>query len=523
MKKSFFMICAVLVAIAGCTGSGGKSDGAAKHEPEPTDTVYTQQAAMDIYGYDPVRALLIVDSAVIVGNLSPWRADKNRMRIYGQTVAAKRLDSLMHWTAGTRFDTVRAIGERLLRHDSIRNSLAGQLDVLEMMVIAARQQADTAARLRYSEQLVDVCRRYGSETEALRTEAEVGATLCSMGRQAEGQAMLDSVITNLECRMEGGKFNELDALVIVLKRKISVLTAAGQSAEALPLARRIVMLMDDYAAHPDQYHDGTYHEPPAENRDDYIRFYRTQAENFIAAAYADLGKKKDLETTFERLESITRDAATREHLARYNALQQQLQRQAAEARAERQQARANSIRLQAVGLFVITLLAISFAVILYRKNRDIRQKNRVLAQQLTELYDNTRPAAAEEAPGSEAPESEEPEEWSAEETYRHIRDEVLRLQLYTDPGFGRQSVIERYHLTKDQAGRVFSQGSEHASISDFITECRLDHARRLLVSRPDMSIADIAAASGFGVRTTFTRSFKAKHGLTPTEFREQQR
>jgi len=137
-----------------------------------------------------------------------------------------------------------------------------------------------------------------------------------------------------------------------------------------------------------------------------------------------------------------------------------------------------------------------------------------LAQQLTELYDNTRPAA----PAVDA----DLQSTSTEDLYRHIRDEVIRLQLYTDPGFGRQSIIERFLLTKDVASRVFSQGSDHSSISDFINNCRLDHARRLLVSRPDMSIADIATASGFGVRTTFTRSFKAKHGLTPSEFREQQ-
>ena len=35
---------------------------------------------------------------------------------------------------------------------------------------------------------------------------------------------------------------------------------------------------------PDRYHDGSYREPPAEKREDYIRFYRTQAENFVAAA-----------------------------------------------------------------------------------------------------------------------------------------------------------------------------------------------------------------------------------------------
>ena len=49
-------------------------------------------------------------------------------------------------------------------------------------------------------------------------------------------------------------------------------------------ARRVIALLDDYEAHPDRYHDGSYREPPAEKREDYIRFYRTQAENFVAAA-----------------------------------------------------------------------------------------------------------------------------------------------------------------------------------------------------------------------------------------------
>ena len=80
------------------------------------------------------------------------------------------------------------------------------------------------------------------------------------------------------------KFNELDALIIALRRKISALATQGRQAETLPLARRVIALLDDYEAPPDRYHDGSYREPPAEKREDYIRFYRTQAENFVAAA-----------------------------------------------------------------------------------------------------------------------------------------------------------------------------------------------------------------------------------------------
>lgn len=503
MERHTLILCIVAAIITGCTG---KNPQTSKDRSQAQDTAYTQEAAMKVYDYDPVRALRIVDSAVIVGNMSDWQADKNRARIYSQTRLRERLDSLMHWPADARLDSARAIGERLLRHDSVRNRLEEQQDVLEILAYTARLQEDSLTWLQRSRQLVEVCRRQGAETEALRNEAEVGAALCRMGQPDAGMAKLDSVIDKLQLE-NPFRFNELDALVIALKRKIGVMTATGQAAEILPLARRIVTVLDDYEQHPDRYHDGTYREPTADRREDYIRFYRTLAENFIATAYADLGKSGDMQATFERLENIIIDAETREHLARYHALEQQME-------AKRQKARANSIRLQAVGIFIIALMAICFVVVVFRKNRNIRQKNRILAQQLTELYDNTRPEEIKEFTLHSS--------LNAEDLYHHIRDEVIRLQLYTDPGFGRQSVIERFHLTKDQAGRVFSQGSEHNSISAFINECRLDHARRLLISRPDMSIADIATASGFGVRTTFTRSFKAKYGLTPTEFREQQ-
>ena len=153
---------------------------------------------MMVYDYDPVRALQIIDSAVIVGNLSDWRADKNRACIYSRTRLRDRLDSLLHWTTGARLDSARAIGERLLGHDSVKNSYDRQQDVLEILVYTARLQEDTLTWLQRSQQLVEVCRLQGAETEALRNEAEVGAALCRMGQRNEGMAMLDSVIAALQ-------------------------------------------------------------------------------------------------------------------------------------------------------------------------------------------------------------------------------------------------------------------------------------------------------------------------------------
>ena len=104
--------------------------------------------------------------------------------------------------------------------------------------------------------------------------------------------------------------------------------------------------------------------------------------------------------------------------------------------------------------------------------------------------------------------------------YNHLREVILAERLYLDPQFGRQAIIDKFQLSKERIGAVFSQSSEHTSLTDFINNCRLDHARQLLAN-PQLSIDDVAQQSGFGTRQTFSRNFVRHFGLTPTEYRSQ--
>ena len=524
--------------MTGCTGRVET-----KQVQQPQDTIYTQKAAMKVYDYDPVRALGIIDSAVIVGNLSDWRADMNRARIYSQTRLRERLDSLMHWTADARLDSARAIGERLLRHDSVRNRLEEQQKVLEILAYAARMKGDTLTWLRRSQQLVEVCRRQGAETEALRNEAEVGAALCRLGQKNEGMAILDSVIATLSEKLRENtlhpsfKFNELDALVIALKRKIGVMTATGQTVEILPLARRIVTVLNDYEQHPDKYHDGTYREPPADKREDYIRFYRTQAENFIATAYADLGKTGDMQATFERLENIIIDAEAREHLARYRALEQKMT-----AERERLEMEAQAQRNLYFAVIVCILLVVALAALAwyFRQMRIVKQKNRYLAQYIEKslnqqtLTQKTLPQPLPVREGSNYSQGEDAmEELSTPLPHREgqgggsadsslfaqIHDTIIRESLYLNPNCDRQMLTDRFGLSKERLGSLFVQYSDAKNVSAFINGLRLAHAAQLLTTQPDLDIREVAAASGFGSHQYFSTCFKQRFGLSPTVYR----
>ena len=61
----------------------------------------------------------------------------------------------------------------------------------------------------------------------------------------------------------------------------------------------------------------------------------------------------------------------------------------------------------------------------------------------------------------------------------------------------------------------------HQTLSIFINHCRLEYAKELLAVSPEMTIDDIASASGFGTRRTFSRLFKERYSITPTEYRYQ--
>jgi len=514
-----------VLAIVGCTGRGGD----AKPVAQPTDTVYTQKAAMSIYGYQPERALQIIDSAVIVGNLSEVWGDVNRARIYSQSQMGERLDSLLGGSKGVRLDTARAIAERLMQHDSLKVNHKLRQDVLETLIYTARMQQDSVRWLQRSRELVEECRAHGAETKALRTEAELGASLCFSGQQELGLAKLDSVIGALSS-LEPFRFYELDAFIIASKRKISVLASFGREAETLPHARRMIELLDDYEQHPDKYHDGSYREPQNDTkRADYIRFYRTQAQGFITAAYTALGDKGNMTEAYEKIERSVRDATAREHIARYQALEQQIE-------AERQQALAQRSQLTAV-IFAILLVAALVALVWYWwQQRVISRKNWFLAQQIDEAvtykekYNKVREMMQpplHDGKGTPADKASATPRHSAtglgslsdDQLFAHIHDTLVCEQLYLNPRCDRQMLTERFQLSKERVGTLFTQHSDEKNVASHVNALRLDHASRLLTSQPDMDIQQVAAASGFSSHRYFSTCFKQRFGLSPTDYR----
>ena len=78
MKQKKLIIMALMFAALLMMGCVQKHR--VQHSPSPSDTLYTESKALDMYGQNPQRALAIVASAEIVGSLSHSRADMLRIK-----------------------------------------------------------------------------------------------------------------------------------------------------------------------------------------------------------------------------------------------------------------------------------------------------------------------------------------------------------------------------------------------------------------------------------------------------------
>jgi len=91
---------------------------------------------------------------------------------------------------------------------------------------------------------------------------------------------------------------------------------------------------------------------------------------------------------------------------------------------------------------------------------------------------------------------------------------------FADPNLSQQSIAANVKLTSAYTGKLFKE-RVGVTITEYINEVRLEHARKLLLQTDD-TIAEIMDKCGYGNQSHFFRLFKAKFGSTPKEYRLKQ-
>ena len=265
------IICVALLVFGSC--GDGKS---VRQLPHLGNTPYQQDSILMAYAVNPDRALTLLDSALRLGNVSDYRSQFIRVRIYSMSLVELHLDSAI------------LICKTLLSHDSVRNEPVEQENILNMLITASRAKHDNEQYLHWATQKAELCRKQGEEIERWRTEADIGLLMTQLGQVDEGLSRLDEAISHLD---SSGSIDRMDAFIVAVKRKINALHELHRYSEVVPLAQRILDRLDHYEQHAKDYVEDSkrlsWSDSPSD-RDRYMDFCRAQAWGFMAQAYSSL-------------------------------------------------------------------------------------------------------------------------------------------------------------------------------------------------------------------------------------------
>ena len=577
MRNVLQVLLLVLILVFASCGRNNS----ARHIPNLGDTPYQVDSVLVAYGYHPNRALVMLDSALLLGNINEYRAKFIRAKIYSKSLLKQRQDSAI------------LICEQLLQHDSVVHAPQERENILDLLMITSRTKVDFEGYVKWATQKAEICRQQGEETEQWRTEAEIGMVMAHLGQPEEGMAKIDEAIRQLD---EPGSIDRMDAFIIAVKRKITVLNDQGRYAEVIPLAQRILDRLVHYEQHASAYAEDSYRlswsDSPAD-RDRYIDFSRAQANGFLAGAYAMTGDTPHARECLSRFNQsgyghslgarrmiipaqmalgmydeamatsdevvyrmgndtinddyavILRDRAVvarakghvgeaynlmNRHANLVKVLSDSLHASEAHDYAARYHAQEQELkiheaeaasRMKSIIIGVIVLLFIIASVIsfYYRRQRQIiSEKNRALVRMI-----NGTPfvAPVDEIEGAEdtdeVSDSEEPEDTSA--LFETIDTTIRKEHLYANVSLQRQDVCTRFCITRHTLNNLLAQHVGSSSFPQYINNIRMEEALPLLRDSASMTIAAIATAVGF-TPANFREQFKRQYGVTPQEYRQ---
>ena len=570
------MICAALLALTGCRG-GDKS---VRQLPHLGDTPYQQDSVLVAYATNPERALTLLDSALLLGNISDYRGQIIRAKIYSKSLMEQQQDSAI------------SICTSLLTHDSVRNNATEQENIYDMLIAAARVKHDLEAYLHWATKKAEVCQQQGEENERWRTEADIGYLMTRLGQVDEGLQKLDEAISHLDA---SGSIDRMDAFVVSVKRKINALNDLHRYEEVMTLAQRILDRLDHYEQHAKDYAEDSYRLSWSDNpndRDRYMDFSRAQAWGFMAQSYSltpvpspkgegsNYQKAREYLSLFDqsgygktfmarRMIAPTQIALGMydEALATYDEVERRmagdtlnddyaviLHSRATAAKAKGHTAEALDFQTR----FAILSKAVSdslhrseahdYAARYHAQEQqlEIQEKQAeaershiislavafiaLLATAFAFYFFRQKRIVSEKNRVLVRMINEQAEEPLTPLTCRrgvggeasifNSIDSAIRTErLYTNMGLQRQDICDRFNISRHSLNDLLAEHTDGLSFPQYVNIIRLDEALRQLRDEPAKTISAIASEVGF-TPANLREQFKRKYGITPAEYRQ---
>ncbi len=560
---------------------------------------YTESAAMSIHRTEPEKALVMIDSAVIVGNLS-WQR--------GEYLKAMTQYGGLHNLSLSRQTCLDMLEQKDVMIDTVT------MEQTYMLLASIEYTTGNyPAIIRYATEASRLAHKLGRLDEVGKAEGFIAQSMASTGKTDEGIKRLQNTLAEMR---QLNSFKGVTAYHAVSKNLIRIYIDNKRFAEVVPVCEAVLERIDELGSHPERFSGMKEDFDPSE----YVDFARGQTLAYLTIAYArmgDLPKARETEAevfstqwsqsvdcdkimsaayhymgefdrfdqamrrfensypdtinpnyvicleqrseaarmqghTDEALSYMQRAYVIRDSLdyrnqrdqlnelaTAYHLQEEQLVRKQKEAEAER-------AHVIIIALIVGLVAAVGFLVWFFRQKRLEEKKNKVLAREIADAITYKEKYLESEKLRVESEEllvrSEElgvdasrlpllrgaggiqtnPFQSNPDiELFQQIQDLIINEKLFLDPSLDRQMLVDRMGLSKERIGAAFAKGSPYKSLIEFLNDCRLPYAAKLLTTRPDLTIADVARESGFPSADTFGRNFKLKYTLTPSQYREQ--
>lgn len=108
-----------------------------------------------------------------------------------------------------------------------------------------------------------------------------------------------------------------------------------------------------------------------------------------------------------------------------------------------------------------------------------------------------------------------------EELFSYLSKTIKEEEMFRWSNLNRNMVMEHFSLSAVRIGNAFARGGG-LSLPEFVRNCRLDYACRLMLEQPEMPFTEVGNQSGYLRTTTFYHDFKARFGMPPAEYREKE-
>lgn len=557
---------------------------------------YTESAAMSIHRTEPEKALVMIDSAVIVGNLN-WQR--------GEYLKAMTQYGGLHNPPLARQTCL----DMLEQKDALTDSVTLEQTYM-LLACIEYTTGNYPAIIRYATETSRLAHYLGKPDEIGKAEGFIAQSMAQTGKTDEGIERLQNTLAEMR---QLNTFKGVTAYQEVSKKLVRILIDNKRFAEVVPVCEAVLERIDELGNHPERFSGIREGFDPSEYVDfargqmlayltvayakmgDLLKAHETEAEVFrtqwsqsvdcdkiMSAAYHYMGEFDRFDKAMRRFENsytdtinpnyiicleqrseaalmqghtdealsyIQRATIIRDSLdyryqrdqlnelaTAYHLQEEQLVRKQKEAEADR----AHAI---IIALVVGLIAAIGFLVWFFHQKRVVEKKNKVLAREIADAItykekflesERLRVRSEESRVKSEESEvrseklsigceevSSPTEENSDRALFQQIQNLVIGEKLFLNPSLDRQMLVDRLGLSKERIGAAFAKGSPYKSLIEFLNDCRLPYAAKLLTTRPELTIADVARESGFPSADTFGRNFKLKYTLTPSQYREQ--